>query len=289
MDRIKKVLTEFGLTDNEIKVYREVLKHEEASPFKIAKLTGIPRTTVYDVMMNLSLKGLITLLHNQGLEKQQTKIKAVNPSKLRQIILKRRKSLAKLEVDIVDILPHLKGDFHRGKTNANFQFFPGIGGARKVLLNEEVQSAEFPTYIWTHLMPMDSFGIKEMNKAVSEELDKRRKLGTRAKNIISLTDWTRHVLSYQYGRDKNYIKYNEFRFIENPVFSVNQEIYLKADKISIACADNDEAWGLVIRSTSLSKTLRSMFELMWLSALPVTSELVKSWGENEFLTAQKEK
>jgi sugar-specific transcriptional regulator TrmB len=108
MDRSKRtqqVLEQFGLSTNEATVYQSALSLGETSPFKIAKSTGIARTTVYAVLTDLALKGLVELESATGLMKQQTKVRAKNPSALREILWKKRESLVKQEVDIVEILP----------------------------------------------------------------------------------------------------------------------------------------------------------------------------------------
>ena len=109
--RSTQVLKEFGLSDNESAVYQSALKLGETSPFSISKDTGIPRTTVYAVLTDLALKNLIELESATGLMKQQTKVKAKNPSVLREILWKKRENLVKQEVDIVEILPYLKKEY----------------------------------------------------------------------------------------------------------------------------------------------------------------------------------
>ena len=85
MDFVDKTLVAFGLTDKEARVYRAALNYEETSPFALSRETKIPRTTVYEILFNLSLKGLVTLVQSDGFSKQQTRIKARNPSMLREI------------------------------------------------------------------------------------------------------------------------------------------------------------------------------------------------------------
>jgi sugar-specific transcriptional regulator TrmB len=89
--QIRKTLRAYGLSDNEIEVYLAAIKLDETSPYELAKLTGIARTTVYDVITDLSLKGLLELERSDGFPKQQTKIIAKNPSVLRQKLRERRK------------------------------------------------------------------------------------------------------------------------------------------------------------------------------------------------------
>lgn len=287
MNRIQKALSKFGLSENEAKVYVEALKHEETSPFALSKATGIPRTTVYDVLMSLSLKGLVELKQSDGLMKQQTKIRAKNPSILREIIGKRRKSLSALDVDVVEILPELKGKFNKSEPNADFKFYPGIEGVKRVYFYES-ESRE-PKVVWENLMPMDALGKENMNLFTDHETKLTSEKNIEHRELIPLTDWTRHVLSYQVGRNSDYIRARSMKIVTNPVFDNNLSITIQGSRIYISCAHKNELWGLIINSKTLSATMKGMFEVMWLTAEPVTMELVKSWGENEFLKAEKKK
>lgn len=288
MERIYKTLREFGLNDNEIKVYIEAIKHERITPYSLSRLVKIPRTTVYEVMTNLSLKGLISIKNSQGLEKQQTWIIAKNPGVLREMIKKRRKDLVRLEVDIVRVLPLLKDDFLINQSNADFQFFPGIDGVKKVFkLIEEI----FPStdiYMFDHLMPVDTLGSKYINELVEKEIKMRNKYKkTKVKAIIPLNDWTKHVLTYQYGRNNEYINYHDFRYIENSLFNLYQDFYIFEDTVAITTAKDDEVWGVVIKSNLLSKSFKSIFNVLWQMASPVTKKFVDSLGKNDFLKQEK--
>ncbi|MBU4210113.1 helix-turn-helix domain-containing protein [Patescibacteria group bacterium] len=283
MNQIYKTLSGFGLTKNEIKVYLQTLKENQLSPYKISKLTKIPRTTVYDILMNLSFKGLIKLKQSDGFTKQQTTITAKNPSVLRDILWKKRKKISNLELDIVDILPQLKGDFHKDESNADFKFYSGIKGAKKVYLGELDQDINTPILAFENLMPMDIFGRYQMNKDVSKGTKQSQK---NIKEIITLNDWAMHVISYQFGRDPNYIKTRQIRTIDNPIFSINQRIAIQDNRIRITTAKDSETWGLIIKSPSLAKTLASIFHILWSQAVPLTKNIIDSWGPNQFLLAE---
>lgn len=288
MNNTYKVLSDFGLAENEIKIYLEAIKHREISPFKLARLTGIARTTVYDVMTGLALKGLITIRTNQGLEKQQTWISAKNPSALRDMIFKRREDLMELEVGIVDILPDLKKEFLPHEQNGSMRFYPGRDGVKRMYAFIESLPVATPIYLFDHLMPMDTLGRKYINKEVAQSLDSRAgRMGRRVKTIIPLNDWTMHVLSYQYGRDKRYIKHHNFRYIDHPFFRLHQDIYILPDRVVIICAKDDELWGATVESKLFSSSLRSMFEILWVIAQPVNAEFMAELGENEFLKEEK--
>jgi hypothetical protein len=286
-ENILKTLKKFGLSDNEALVYVEALKKDELSPFQISKLTNIPRTTVYDVLMSLALKGLVELDQSDGFQKQQTKVRAKNPSILRKILQQKRDDNLKLEVEVNDILPELKGLFHKDESNANFRFFPGIEGCKSVYKNIENDVPD-DEYIWSYLMPDDMFGSDFINEDIKTGTKIQKKYNKSKRFIIPLNPWTKHVLSYQYSLHPDYFDTREFRFIESPMFECFLEMSIKGDVINIACTEEDEVWGMIIQSKALVKTLKSIYSLHWNMATPVTKEVVESWGKSEFLEKQKE-
>lgn len=285
---IFKTLSDFGLTKNEITVYLESIKHKEISPFKLARLTGIPRTTVYDVMTTLALKDLITLKTSQGLEKQQSWIIPKNPSVLRETIFKRRHDLLQLEVDVLGVLSDLKGDYLSHTKNAFSQFYPGKEGIEKVYQIIKGLPQDVQIYYFDHMMPVDTLGIKYINEEVSQTLKGREKR-KRVKTLMPLNDWTRHVLTYQYGRNKSYIDYHEYRYIENPLFDLQHDMYVFLDKVIMVAAKDDEIWASVLTSKLVAASLISIFQTMWQTAIPITEKFVKSLGENEFLKVERTK
>jgi len=278
MKQTTRVLKKFGLSTNEITVYLEALKHNELTPYKISKSTGIPRTTVYDILMNLSLKGLVELEQSDGFTKQQTLVRAKNPSTLRKILQKNRKNLVKLETDIVNILPFLKQEFHGSEPNADFQFHSGIKGFKYVYLNKTIKEIDIEEYTWDCLMPMDVLGPNTLNQLITKIDSKKMSQKYKPKEIISLNDWTKHVLSYQYARNPKYLSARDIRYIDSPSFELSVEICIIGTQLLISCAEEKEVWGLIINSKALSHTFKAIFHLQWLTAKELTPEIVESWG-----------
>lgn len=289
MEHIYSVLSNLGLSENEVKVYVEAIKHEKIAPYALAKAIGMPRTTVYDVMFNLALKGLITIRQSQGLEKQQTWIEAKNPSTLRDMIFNQRKELAHTEVELIDILPLLKGEYIKHIKNTNFQFYPGIEGAKQVMNQTNEAKSNSTLRVFESLMPMDTLGKKIINEDVDSGLQSKRTTNTSIKSLIALNKWTKHVLSYQHNRNKDYIKLHNFRFIDNPLLSINLDISLLEDTMRCICTQDNEAWGLIIKSVKFAKTLESFFDILWTSAKEITEKDIKKWGTNEFFEAENGK
>lgn len=289
MNAIHSVLSKLGLSENEVKVYVEAIKHEKIAPYALARAIHMPRTTVYDVMLNLALKGLITVHQSQGLEKQQTWITAKNPSTLRDMLFAKRKQLAQIEVDLVDILPILKGEYIQHTENTNFQMFPGIAGAKQVM-NQTIEAKNNSTLrVFESLMPMDTLGKKLINEDVDTGLANKRTTNMSIKSLIVLNKWTKHVLAYQHSRNADYVKLHNFRYIDNPLLAINLDISVLEDTIRCVCAEDNEAWGLIIKSEKLAKTLSSIFDVLWIQSHELTEKDITGWGKNEFFEAEKRK
>ncbi|MDD3661723.1 MAG: hypothetical protein PHG63_01530 [Candidatus Dojkabacteria bacterium] len=215
-------------------------------------------------------------------------MKAQNPSILREILQRKRKELVALETDIVGILPFLKEDFHKERADADFHFYPGVEGFKRMYrTDEELGKLPVQRYTWDVLMPMDVIGPDFMNELVNRQLVNEKRHPFRPREIVSLNDWTRHFLSYQYNRDHEYLNSREIRFIDDPTFDIGVELTIVGEHILIACARRSEVWGLKMRSELLSATLRSIFMMQWRLAVPVTSELVDSWGPSEMLDHER--
>ena len=288
MKKVYAALENLGLSTSEIKVYIESLKYKKIAPYALAKALRMPRTTVYDVMLNLALKGLITIRESQGLEKQQTWIEPKNPSKLREMIFNRRKELAAEEVDLVDILPLLKGEYIKHVDNANFQYFPGVEGAKQVMKQTFEAKGNSTLRVFESLMPMDTLGKKLINTDVDVSLASKRTTNTAIKSLMALNKWTKHVLSYQHKRNVDYVKLHNFRYIDNPLIQINLDISLLGDTVRCVCAQENEAWGLIIKSAQLAKTLASVFDILWVTAQKISEKEIEEWGKNEFFEAENE-
>jgi hypothetical protein len=285
--RAQEVLEQFGLSENEAIVYQASIELGETSPFVISKFTGIARTSVYSVLTDLALKGLIELESSTGLMKQQTKVKAKNPSTLREILWKKRSDLVKQEVDILEILPFLKKEYLRDATNADFQFFPGMDGANHVMFDYD--GVDQDTYVFDYQVPMDATGSKKMNEGVDKGIGLWSKGKATEYNLTPINPWTKHVLSYQVERNPHYLDRVEYRTLPFELTNLSLTIRIKGDRTWIVSVKGDEVWGVKIRSQNLAGSLIGIHQALWKLATPITREMITSWGPNEYMQAEKHK
>jgi len=111
---MEEELKEFGLTENEIRIYLALLKLGTANPAEIAGKTGFSRSYVYDALERLLEKEMVSSI----LKNNKKHYSAINPGRLEELAKQR---LEKIQ----NIIPKLEGlqktqkeeirvDLHRG-------------------------------------------------------------------------------------------------------------------------------------------------------------------------------
>ncbi len=96
-------LKDFGLNENEIQVYIEVLKHGKLSITQLPKLTGIKRTTVYSIVKKLAELGLVT----EDLGEKIMYVVALPPENLKHVIEKEQAQIDQQKTIVDEIIKTL--------------------------------------------------------------------------------------------------------------------------------------------------------------------------------------
>ncbi len=130
---INQILKNIGLTENESKVYLELLKLGEVLASRIAKETNINRSLVYRILESLKEKGLISFV----IKENRSYFSAMNPNNLKKLIEEKRQ-------DLEEILPELfaltKKDIGE---EMKVEVFSGIKGLKTVLRDQLENVREF--------------------------------------------------------------------------------------------------------------------------------------------------
>ena len=97
--RLEEVFSYIDLVPNEVKVYLAMLQKKNCSPAEVAKISGLNRTNVYDLLISLEKKGACILLKSS-----QKIYEPVDPKLLME---KLRKRLAVVTTDISQVSDEL--------------------------------------------------------------------------------------------------------------------------------------------------------------------------------------
>lgn len=121
---IEDVLEEVGLTGNEIKVYKSLLKIGLTTTGPITKFSGIHKSRVYEALERLVEKGLVSY----KIQSNKKYYSAQNPETLLEFLDEKKNK-------VEDILPILKSMQNEDLEQDDATVFEGYNGVKSVLRN----------------------------------------------------------------------------------------------------------------------------------------------------------
>lgn len=122
------ILREIGLTQNEIRIYLELLKLGTTTTGSIIKKTGIHGSKVYAGLERLAEKGLVSY----SITSNTKHFKAVDPERLIDFLEEKKKKISDQEKEIRNILPELKKRMFAIEGETQAEVFSGWKGMETV-------------------------------------------------------------------------------------------------------------------------------------------------------------
>ena len=241
MDSLKKA----GLDEAEIKAYLACLELGETSISRIAKKSGIKRTTTYLVIASLQEKGLINTLK----KKNKTWFYAEDPRKIKE----------QMEENIKDVelaMPELLAMANFIDKKPGIRYFEGKNGI-KDLFKDILKYPDNEVLEWYS----ESYATDFEEDFFSQYFTPRRV----AKKI-----WVRAILPDNEIIRKlvvnNEKQLRRTKLLNPEKYHISIEINLYGpNKVSIVSFK--EEMGLLIESQKIYESLRNIFELMWAADL----------------------
>jgi len=113
------LLKQLGLSDKSVQVYLALLEFGPSSVRKLAGVTDINRTTVYDILKELQERKLVSFFHKET----KQKFVAEDPEKLVDLIEQNKKALDRTEKKVKSAIPELQALYHRGGSRPVAKYF----------------------------------------------------------------------------------------------------------------------------------------------------------------------
>lgn len=231
-------LRDFGLNDNEIKIYLELLKQESSTASNLAKLSKVNRTTAYLELENLMKLGLVSYVVKNSKRYYQ----ASSPDKLTEIL-----DLKKAKIE--SVIPQLRA-LHSSVTPFKIEVFEGKDGIRTFYQDVLNSSKEFLAFgVTGRAMEILEFEYPHfLKKFIDANVKERAIANVSAKKNMSL-----------HPRSHLKIKY----FPEEYSADVTTVIY--DDKVAIQSLEKDNIYVIIIKDKLLHDTYKNHFNFMWKS------------------------
>ena len=240
-----KQFQEFGLSENEAKIYLASLEIGRATADELSKHANVKRPTTYVQIESLVKKGLMSS-HEKG---KKTYFSPESPEYLKRIFEKTHEKVESGEKELEKILPNLVRMFETADNRPRVRFFEGKEGLitmREEFLN--VKSKEL-FIIFSQDVLESVFGRDEL----ASYSRKRAEAGIHSRAI-----YTRSGGKFE---DKH-PPLTERRFLPENKLSLEADIIIFDNKIAIT-ALRGKLFGVIIESKEIAKSMRSIFEIMW--------------------------
>ena len=261
IDQLKSRLERTGLNDKEASVYSALLELGGAHPSKIAEETKLNRSTVYKILLDLSVKGLISEIQKKGKLFYQVE----NPEKLTRY-LKDKVTIANDHLEKANkLIPEIEGLFSLFADKPKVSYFEGQESVMQIYADHLNVKKPYEMVAWANttylkdLLKLDFFLHYRKTK---------EKLGITTRGIVPDTAYDKNFVDNTYkniGLPEKY--WPIMKYIPHTDFSFQGEITIYSDdKVSIVNLNKNHFTGTVIQDKTIHNMMRMIFELSWKGA-----------------------
>ena len=229
---MEQQLREFGLNNNEIKVYKACMELGSSSVTRISERANIYRTLTYEVLKSLSEKGLVSSV----VKDRKKYFEAASPRKFVAILKEKEKR-------INEILPQMLAIQKSVKVKPSITLYEGKEGIKTVMENVLVEAKEF-----AGLSPKKAL-LNLLKYYTPHFVERRAKAKIKVRLLIDEKPLTE--------------KYLEYRIIKKK-FDTGYWIY--NNKVIIYSLLTRNPLAIEIENEDFAKTMRIIFELAWIGA-----------------------
>lgn len=258
---LKTILQKIGLTDKDSEVYLACLELGTQPASVVAKKAGLKRPTTYLILEGLLKKGLVSEYTGSNVKY----FTAVSPEYLLNYVEKQRRELTGHQRELENFLPQFQSLSNPYSVNPKVRFFEGMSGIERVM-NDTLTSKE-PLRCYS---TMDAWFARQDTKDYILWYGKQRVHAKKIplRSINPDTPVARKYLEDDYPDVEVNPEMSHFRWLPKDIQAFYNEINVYDNKMAIACLGKNELLGILIESSSIADTQKSIFEAAWRVALP---------------------
>ncbi len=256
---LNQKLERVGLSTKEGLIYSYLLEKGGAYPSKIAEDVKLNRSTVYAILMDLSIKGLV----NEIEKKNKLFYTVERPDRL----LRHAKSRITMANDQYErteqLLPDLEGIYNMVANKARVRYFEGVDGALTILEDQISMDKPYEMLAISNANYLETFLPKEFFEKY-RRIKERKNISTRG--IVPDTTDNRTFNSRVYAGFKKKVVPTA-RYVPAEQFPFKGEITIYGDnRVSIVNMSAENVTGLIIEDLLIHNMMRMIFELAWKSS-----------------------
>lgn len=238
------LLRQYGLSQNEARVYMFLLKKIEGSAYEVSQALTIPKTTVYDTLEGLKTLGLVTSFQKNG-------TRFYTPESLNRL----QDILTHKQAALQEVAPILKTYVEEARLKGpSVKFYVGKKKAKVIwedMLETYTKNKTRVAYGISHFGELE----KMFPRYIHDWITRRRKFPMMTKLIFPESD-RKEVENFVDSRVE------EVRYIPDN-FLYPGEVTTYGDKVGIMTFGKSEPQTIIIESKELREMFERNFEFMW--------------------------
>lgn len=245
-----------GLSDKAAAVYAAVLELGIAFPSKVAELSKLNRTTVYHILLDLSVKGLVTEIEygKKRCYQIERPSSITNFTKSQIRLAEERAERAK------KLLPEIEGLFSLTPNKPRVRFFEGLSGVLAVYQEHVAENQKYEMMAFSNVEKLMKFLPKQF---VTDYIKKKERAHITTRVITPDSEFSINYNKEFYRASPKKIQV-DIRTVPKDMFPYQSEITVFAgNKVSIVNFEQETMIGVIIEDTTIAGMMRMIFELAW--------------------------
>lgn len=258
--KLLKTIQNAGLSEKGAQVYLALLDLGGAFPSQVAKHAGLQRSTVYEVLADLAVKGLVSEIEKRG--KYFYSIE--HPQRLlhfsERAVVRAQEQQQKLQ----ELLPNLEGLYTGIANKPKISYFEGVNGVMEIYGDHLATHKKYEMVGFVNVAELMQFLPQ---KKYRDYVRTKERLGITTRGVIPDTLEDREYEKTVYKGVKKSIL-PQIRSISKDAFPWKGDITIyDTNKVSIVSFSRQNLIGIIIESETIHQMMRMIFELAWKGAV----------------------
>ncbi len=253
---LKTKVERAGLTDKESATYSALIELGGAFPSKIAEYTKLNRSTVYKVLLDLSVKGLVSEIK----KKNKLYYQIENPTRLVRYA-KDKVKIAEEQLEYMSkLVPQIEGLYSLLSNKPKISYFENIDGILSIYEDQISGTKKYEMLAFSNTTEIENVFPKDFFTRYRRA---KEKIGITTRGLIPDTERDESFVNRMYdGYKKEVIP--QVKYVPAKDFPFKGEITIYGDKkVSIVNLNKEYFTGLIIEDQTIHNMMRMIFELSW--------------------------
>jgi HTH-type transcriptional regulator, sugar sensing transcriptional regulator len=262
-EKLIEQLKKSGLGEKAARIYAALLENGGAYPSKLAEITKLNRSTTYNILTDLSIKGLVSeITKGKKLYYQIEK-----PHRLERYAKYNLNRAQDILENTRKLIPELEGLFSLIPNKPQVKYFEGIDGVISIYEDHILVDKKYEMLAFSNTSEVINFLTSQF---IDRYLRAKEKIGITARGVTPDTNADKNYANKIYKNIDKKI-WPELRHIPREIFPYKIELTIYADnRVSLLKLEREQPIGVIIEDKTFHDTMRMIFELAWKGANSVS-------------------